>query len=125
MKKILFAFVLAAFAQSAHAQSPQDLARLQDSPAAAKAFSEIGYYMAILNRCGTPVEMERITPLVRRFNRAQQARLLAAIDEGQARVNAMPVFDYVPGTGPCVSARADYERTLGNIDTFLAAMPRH
>jgi hypothetical protein len=124
MKKILLALALMPVAQGAYGQSPQDLARLQASPEAAKAFSEIGYYMAILNRCGTPVEMERVAPLVRRFNKGQQARLFAAIDEGQARVNEMPAFDYVPGTTPCLNARADYDKTLGNIETFLSVMQK-
>jgi len=124
MKKILLVCMFMTFAQGAYGQSQQDLARVQASPEAAKAFSDIGFYMGILNHCGTPVDMQKVAPLVRRFNRAQQARLFASIDEGQARVNALPVFDYVAGTTPCLNARADYERTMERIETFFSVMQR-
>jgi hypothetical protein len=127
MKRTLLACALMTTAILSYGQmSKEDLAHAQaESPeVAAKMFGDIGYYMAILNRCGTPVDMKMARPFLKRFNKLQRQQLLASIGEGQARADALPPYSYVAGSSECASATAGYTNAMTSLQALLPLLSK-
>jgi hypothetical protein len=127
MKRVLLACVLMTTATLSYGQmSKEDIAHAQAaSPeAAAKMFGDIGYYVGILNRCGTPVDMKMMAPFLKRFNKLQRKQLFASIGEGQARADALPAYSYVPGSSECTSATTGYTNAMASLQALLPLLSK-
>ena len=127
MKRILLACVLTMMATASYGQmSTEDLAHAPTaSPeAAAKMFSNIGYYVGVLNRCGTPVDMKLMAPLLKKIGKARRQLLFASIGEGQARADALPPYQYAPGSNECNEATAGYNNAIASIQVLLPLLSK-
>lgn len=132
MKRILLACLVMFAATAAHAQmsseallgTPTTTPETAVPEGAGKLFSDAGYYMAILRRCGTPVDMALFKPMLRKFGK-QQKLLAAGMLAGQERANALGAFEYVPGSSECNTATAGYNTALTSIQAMMALLPKH
>ncbi|MGP0058866.1 MAG: hypothetical protein ACLPID_06240 [Beijerinckiaceae bacterium] len=126
MRRILLACLLMAATTASYGQMRnEDLTALpRASPeAATKLFSEAGYYMAVLRRCGTSVDLALFTPLLKRFGKWQK-QLNAGVLAGQERANALGAFEYFPGSSECTSATTGYNNALSSIQALMALLPK-
>ena len=128
MKRILLACALTTMTATASygQMSAEDLAHAPAaSPeAAAKMFSNIGYYVGVLNRCGTPVDMKLMAPLFRKIGKARRQLLFASINEGQTRAGALPPYQYAPGSSECNEATAGYNNAMASIQVLLPLLSK-